>query len=317
MPDYLRISVTDKCNLRCIYCNPFGNKGLLSRRDILSFEEIGRVVRLFARKGIRKVRVTGGEPLVRKNITCLLNVLAGIKGIEDLSLTTNGVKLEEMAEDLKKAGLMRVNISLDSITEETFKRITGYNYLKQVLKGIERALQFGLTPLRINTIILKGINDDEVEDLACLSAWLPLSVRFIEYTPTNKRLRGFLNNFVCNEEIRSRLEKRFGRLVPAPDFPAPGPAKYFRVRGFLGNLGFISGRTEPFCNSCNRLRLSCEGRIYPCLFSPGSYPVQELLRRGAPDWFISHKIEEIMERKLTARGDRLPEPELWMQSIGG
>ncbi|MHC4596327.1 MAG: GTP 3',8-cyclase MoaA, partial [Planctomycetota bacterium] len=199
--NYLRISVTDRCNLQCIYCHTLGGCDFIERKEILRFEEIHRIVRLFVGCGIRKVRLTGGEPLVRKNIVHLVRELADIAGIEELALTTNGVLLEPIAAELKDAGLQRVNISVDSAERESYKHITGFDLLSRVTKGIYKAIAVGLTPVKINTVILRGINESQIPALAHMSAYLPLAVRFIEYCPTSKYTKP-ASDYVPNSEVR-------------------------------------------------------------------------------------------------------------------
>jgi len=211
--DCLRVSVTDRCNLRCVYCHPLPDCGLIEREEILEFGEIVRIVRLFAECGIKKIRLTGGEPLLRRDIVRLVRELTAIKGIEELSATTNGVFLEKLAPELKTAGLHRVNISIDSIERETYERITGFDMLAGVIEGIYRAIDVGLTPVKINSVIIKGLNDSEeqITALAGMSVDLPLSVRFIEYCPTNTGTRP-ATDYVPNAAVRAVIERKYGAL---------------------------------------------------------------------------------------------------------
>jgi GTP 3',8-cyclase len=313
--NYLRVSVTDRCNLRCIYCNPLGG-GARDRQEILTFEEIRRLVGLFAECGVRTVRLTGGEPLVRTGIVDLVRELAAVPGIDDLALTTNGVLLGPMAVELKRAGLRRVNVSLDAAERECFQRMTGSDSLPQVLAGIDKAIEVGLTPVRINCVVVKDVNLSQVPALAEMSTRLAVSVRFIEYCPTDRRTT-LADGYVPNSEVRRIVESRFGPLSSV-GLPGPGgPAVYFQIAGSSGFIGFISGRSSVFCDRCNRLRLTSDGRIKPCLYSICSYDVKAMLRSGANDQTVLNVIREAMRDKghytrLTAR-----EEDFLMQNIGG
>jgi cyclic pyranopterin phosphate synthase len=314
--DYLRVSVTDRCNLRCIYCNPLGDHGRSDRAGILSFDEIHRVVRLCAECGIRKVRLTGGEPLMCRNIADLVQRLAAVPGIEDLSLTTNGVSLGSMAAQLKAAGLNRVNISLDAVDRECYQRMTGFDLLPQVLDGLHKALEVGLTPVRLNCVVMRDRNLSQVIPLAEMMLRLPVSVRFIEYCPTS-RVTGRADDYVPNAEVRRIIEAHFGPLqrVTVPD--AGGPAVYCKMEGAPEAVGFISGRSEVFCQVCSRLRLSSDGRIKPCLHADRSYDVKGLLRGGAADEMIRDLIWRIIREKSRYTRITSTAEDFLMQSIGG
>ncbi len=294
--DYLRVSVTDRCNLRCIYCHCLDDCEYINRMEMLRFEEIQRIVRLFAECGIRKVRLTGGEPLIRRDVIELVRELAVVPKIEDLALTTNGVLLEQMAEQLKDAGLMRVNVSLDSVQRDSYKQITGFDVLGNVMAGIRKAIEVGLAPVRINTIILKGINESDIVALAKLSVEMPVAVRFIEYCPTNKDTvpEKF---YVPNSQVRRSIEGRFGALAPTVTADGNGPAAYFKIKGAAGTVGFINGRTKVFCQLCNRLRLTSDGKVRPCLYSAHSYDLKELIRSGADDEQILALLKKIIVEK--------------------
>ena len=314
--DYLRVSVTDRCNLRCIYCNPLGDCGLIERDEILTFEEIHRIVGLFAECGISKVRLTGGEPLVRSNIIRLVHKLAAITGVEELSLTTNGVLLEPAAAELKAAGLSRVNVSVDSLRREGYRLITGFDLLEKVTKGIYKAMEIGLTPVRINTVVLKGINEQDVAALAQLSVETPIAVRFIEYCPTNNSTKPG-RFFVPNSRVRRSIESRFGPLSAAMMANANGPAKYFKIKDSAGCVGFISGKSTSFCQSCNRLRLTSNGKIRPCLYSAHHYDIKKLIRNGADDERILALLERIIAEKHRYTKLNSPTEEFSMCSVGG
>jgi len=294
--DYLRVSVTDRCNLRCIYCNPLGSCGLVDRDEILTFEEIHRIVRLFAECGVSRVRLTGGEPLVRKNITSLIEKLASITGVNELTLTTNGVLLEKVAEELKAAGLNRVNVSVDSLDRERYKFITGCDLLEDVKKGIRRSIEVSLTPVKINTVVLRGINEQDIIALAQLTLEMPAAVRFIEYCPTDKNVEPDVF-FVPNARVRRNIEDKFGPLMAAVVADGGGPAEYFKIKDSAGCIGFISGRSVFFCRCCNRLRLTSDGRVKPCLYSAGTYDVKKLIRNGADDEQVLNFLRRIIGSK--------------------
>jgi len=314
--DYLRVSVTDRCNLRCIYCNPLGDCDFLQRDEVLTFEEIQRVVRLFVECGINKVRLTGGEPLVRKNIVRLVRMLAEITGIEELSLTTNGVLLELAAEELKAAGLSRVNISVDSAERWNYQRITGFDFLEKVKKGIYKAIEVGLTPVKINTVVLKGINEQDVAALAQLSVEMPIAVRFIEFCPTesNTKQGGY---FVPNSQVRGSIVSRFGPLAAMVMVNSNGPAVYFKIKDSAGAVGFISGKSTFFCRLCNRLRLTSDGKVKPCLYSAANYDIKRLIRAGSGDEQVLDLLKRIIGEKANYTKLNSPAVEFSMRSVGG
>lgn len=314
--DYLRISITDRCNLRCVYCYPSGGCDLIDRKEILRFEEIYRIVKLFAVCGIRKVRLTGGEPLIRSEIIDLVEKLAGIEGIEELALTTNGVLLEQMAEDLKNAGLHRINISIDSIEPESYKEITGFDDLSKVMKGIHKALDVGLAPVKINSVIIKGINVSQIIPLAKLSIDLPIAVRFIEYCPTNGYTKP-AGDFVPTSEIRKVIERKFGSLSTIPISSCGGPASRFKIGNAIGTIGFISGRSSMFCSDCNRVRLTSDGMIKPCLYSSKYYDVKEMIRVGTSDANVIELLKKILKEKSNYTKLSSTASEFNMHKIGG
>ena len=294
--DYLRISVTDKCNLRCVYCQPPSGCDLLDRKEILRLEEIHRIARLFAQCGITKVRLTGGEPLVRRNIVYLVRELAAIAGIEDLSLTTNGVLLGQMAAELKQAGLRRVNVSVDSAQRDSYKQITGFDLLSKATEGIYKAIEVGLEPVKINSVIIKGINVSQILPLAQMSIHLPAVVRFIEYCPTSKYTRP-ASDYVPNGEVRRIIEGRFGPLSPVLTRVSNGPALYFKIKNSAGTIGFISGRSSTFCHKCSRLRLTSDGKLKPCLYSAHSYDLKKLIRSQTSDRQLLNQLKKIISQK--------------------
>lgn len=314
--DYLRISVTNRCNLRCIYCHSLGGRDFIEHKEILRFEEIHRIVRLFVECGIKKVRLTGGEPLVRKNIVNFVRMLAGIEGIEDLSLTTNGVLLEPIAAQLKDAGLHRVNVSVDSAKREIYKQITGFDLIGKVRCSIYKAIEVGLMPVKINMVVLRGINEQDVTALGHLSMEMPIAVRFIEHCPTNKSTRPG-RFFVPNSQVRRSIESRFGPLAATVVANSNGPAVYFKIKDSAGYVGFISGRTSIFCQSCNRLRLTSDGKVKPCLCSAHHYDIKRLIRTGASDKQVLDFFRKILAQKNNFTKLNSSAEEFNMQNIGG
>ncbi|MBN2462302.1 MAG: GTP 3',8-cyclase MoaA [Dehalococcoidia bacterium] len=287
--NYLRISVTDRCNLRCIYCMPPEGINLLPHSEILTYEEIVAIVRLAVELGINKVRLTGGEPLVRARLPELVAMLAEIHAIDDISLTTNGILLKKYAGELKQAGLNRVNISLDSLNKDKFKRITRHDKLGEVLRGIEAAKDCGLDPVKINMVVMRGMNDDEVVDFARLTITSGWHVRFIELMPFaadnppeghSSGEKTDINQFMSADEVKERLVS-LGRLEASHVVTGNGPAKYFRFHQAGGTVGFITPVSQHFCFNCNRLRLTAEGKLRPCLLSDHEVDLRQPLRSGA------------------------------------
>ncbi len=279
--DYLRISITDHCNLNCLYCAPFGGRRKLTHPEILSHEEIVRIVNGAVLAGISKVRITGGEPLMRKGVVELCRMLSGIEGLESLTLTTNGVRLQELAPQLHDAGVQRVNVSLDTLRPERFRKITGYDFLSQVLAGIEMAEEVGLHPVKINTVVMRGINDDEIEDFARLTLKKSYQVRFIELMPTNGCGSGDYESLFMPVEEIVRVVKRVGELSLEPAVDSLGPARLCSLPEGLGKVGFIAPLSWHFCGSCNRLRLTADGNLRTCLFSEKEVDIKRPLRAGA------------------------------------
>lgn len=300
--NYLRVSVTDRCNLRCLYCMPPEGIPLLPREEVLSYEEITAVVAAAAGLGISKVRLTGGEPLVRTGLVSLVRSLASLKGVDDLSLTTNGVLLKRFASSLKEAGLRRVNVSLDTLRRGRFREITGRDCLRQVLEGLEAARDAGLKPVKVNTVVLRGRNDDEVLDFARRSLEEGWHVRFIELMPLG---RGQAFAYVPIAEIRERLEA-LAPLEPCLPEAGGGPAKYFRYPGAKGTVGFISPVSECFCAECNRLRLTAEGKLRLCLLHDQEIDLRPALRNGASQEELQALLKEAVafkpEQHLLAQG---------------
>jgi len=280
---YLRVSITDRCNYRCIYCQSEKEFEFIPHQEILRFEEIVEIVQEAVNLGITKVRVTGGEPLVREGIVDFIRQLRKINKLEDISLTTNGFFLPEYAEKLKNAGLNRVNISLDSLQEEKYKKITRGGSLEKALKGIDSALKAGLLPIKINTVLIRGINDDEVEDFVRLALERPLNIRFIELMPSGGELiNEFEDKFISVQEIKEKLIKKY-LLNPIKISTANGPAKYYQIKGGQGTIGFITALSQHFCKTCNRIRLTSEGKLRPCLFSNKEIDIKRAIRNAKTD----------------------------------
>lgn len=276
--DYLRISVTDRCNLRCLYCMPERGPDARGRDDLLGFDQIERIVRTALDLGIKKIKITGGEPLLRKGLVQLVERLAALKRVADLSLTTNGVLLRHYARDLARAGLHRVNISLDTLDPSKYRFLTGCDALPQVLEGLDRAVDVGLTPVKINAVVVRGINDDEIEDLVRLTLDRPLHVRFIELMPLGNKEFWRPERFLPGDEVKRRC-KSLGRLLPL-EGTSNSPARPYRLAGAKGVIGFINPVSSPFCEDCNRLRLSCNGRLRPCLYSDVEVDLRKALFNG-------------------------------------
>jgi cyclic pyranopterin phosphate synthase len=279
--NYLRVSVTDRCNLRCIYCLPTEGIKLVSHGEILRNEEIAGLIESAALAGIKKVRLTGGEPLVRRGLAELVAAIKAIPEIDDIALTTNGILLPAVAGELKGAGLRRVNISLDTLDPGMFRFITRGGSLAQVWKGIETALENGLNPVKINTVVMRGYNDHEIKDLAALTLEYPLHVRFIELMPVGTCSSWAPERHVPVLEIKKIIENSLGVLENAYRPAGNGPARYCRLSGAPGTIGFISPVSDHFCENCNRLRLTAEGMIRPCLYSSCEIDVKTPLRQGA------------------------------------
>ena len=276
--DYLRISVTDRCNLRCTYCIPARGIEWLPRRELLSYEEMLRLAKAALLAGIEKIRISGGEPLLKRDLPEFIFELAGIGGLKDLCLTTNGVLLAESAATLKKAGLRRVNISLDSLRPRRYREITGANALAQVWRGVEAALAAGLVPLKLNMVLLAGINAEEVLDFAALAEKFPWHIRFIELRPGSPL---YPQAYLPVAEAWRRINDKYRlQAIPAP---AESTARLYSFPGGRGVLGFIGRARDVLCRSCNRLRLTAQGKLYPCLFSGDGIDVGRMVKEGADE----------------------------------
>ena len=316
--NYLRISITDRCNLKCIYCVPRDLIPRLSHDEILTYEEILRLVRIGIRLGISKIRVTGGEPLVRKGVYGFLTDLSGLDGLADLSLTTNGVSLKTNLNKIKAAGINRINISLDTLNRTKFEHITGLDLFDQVWQGIEMALEMGFHPIKLNIVALKGINDDELTDMARLSFDYPLHIRFIEYMPMGESQIGN-GPLLLAPEIKRRISV-LGRLIPVQNTKNDGPAQRYHFEGAAGEIGFIHALSHHFCDRCNRLRLTARGQLRPCLLSDHHEDVRGIMRTGGTDEQLAEVFFKAVRHKPSDHNLAIQNPSRvcgQMSSIGG
>ncbi len=291
--DYMRISVTDRCNLRCVYCMPEEGVPLIPHKDILSYEETLRVAQVAAELGVKTIRLTGGEPLARKGIEFLVADIYAIQGIKNVTLTTNGVLLPEKFEALKVSGLTGVNISLDTVNPGKFRTITRRDGFDKVMKAIDLCVDTGIKT-KINCVAMMGVNDEEFADIALLAKDRDICVRFIEYMPVGKH---DYEKAVAMEDVRAQLEEAFGPLVPDEKKHGSGPALYFKPEGFKGSIGFISAMSNCFCESCNRIRLTAEGYLKLCLQYNTGTDLRALIRGGASDAELKAAIQASVLRK--------------------
>ncbi len=296
--EYLRVSVTDRCNMRCAYCSP--SPAVAYRMcDILRYEDLLRLLGIFASMGVRKVRLTGGEPLIRSGIIGFIHQVSAIPGIEKIALTTNGVKLEQMAPKLKRAGVSGVNISLDTLKRDKFISITGRDGLASTLAGIESALSAGIGSVKINMVVMRGVNDDEVVRFALRFRDRRIQVRFLEFMPATPEVWDE-SMFVPMSDVKSRIEK-LGRLVECEKAQWGGPAKIYRLEGFRSEIGFISPVSRHFCGECNRLRLTSAGILLTCLFAGSSADLGGIIRSGGTDVELEEAILEALNDKNAVR----------------
>jgi cyclic pyranopterin phosphate synthase len=279
--NYLRISITDRCNLQCMYCVPQDLIPRLSHAEILTYEEILHVVSIGISLGITKVRITGGEPLIRKGVYEFLSELTQIPGLLDVSMTTNGVFLKDNIENIRSAGISRINISLDTLDRKKYEKITGWDGFDQVWQGIEMAQALAFYPIKLNIVALKGVNDDELIDMARLSFAYPFHIRFIEYMPIGQSRMGNASLLLA-PEIKERI-RVLGNLVPIRNSKNDGPAKRYKFEGSKGEIGFIPALSQHFCERCNRLRLTASGQLRPCLLSDHQEDIKGPLRSGRSD----------------------------------
>jgi cyclic pyranopterin phosphate synthase len=296
--NYLRVSVTDRCNLRCTYCMPKEGLSLIGHDDILRYEEFLRIIRVATGEGITKVRITGGEPLVRRGVAEFIASLRTIPALNDISLTTNGILLETHAEQLFAAGIRRINVSLDSLNADKYARITRGGDIHAVLRGIRKVREIGFDPIKINIVAIKGFNDDEVLDFARLTLANPYQIRFIELMSLGTAGAENDGRYLANGVIRERIET-LGELeaVNGGRSKSEGPARIYRLAGGVGEIGFISPVSRHFCHSCNRLRLTADGHLRACLLSDDETDLRGALRAGCSDDEVAALIRGVIARK--------------------
>ncbi len=312
--NYLRLSVTDRCNLRCIYCLPEEGVDFIPHEGILTYEEMLRVVGLCATHGIRKVRLTGGEPLVRKGIIPFIEKLCHIDMLEEITLTTNGVLLKDFARSLRDCGICRVNVSLDTLRPERFHRITRRDYFDRVWEGINEAASVGLDPVKINVVAMRGINDDEVLDFARLTYERSRHVRFIEMMPVGKTNNWSSEKFLSIQEILD-IVRQLGPIRPVDSKPLDGPAERYVLDGAEGEIGFIGALSHHFCEKCNRLRLTADGNLRGCLFSDHETDIKTALRQGKGDDYLLALIRETIINKPEKHGLDICNPRKCVRSM--
>jgi len=301
--DYLRVSVTDRCNFRCVYCMPDTGVTFQPRNDLLNFDELERLIRLLVGMGIEKVRLTGGEPTVRKNLIHLVQQIGKLP-LRSFGMTTNGYLLEPMAASLKAAGLRRVNISLDTLQKNKFVSIARFDGFEQTWKAVWRCLELGYQPVKINMVVMRGINDDEISDFVELTRNHPFHVRFIEYMPSSGGVGNAFdsNKIIRTDELKARVAAEYP-LEAIEQHPKTGPAKMFQVSNFVGEIGFIDPYADHFCSSCNRIRLTSLGQLRWCLFSDDGIDLRKMLREGLTDLEIR---DEILSRIISDKPEHHP-----------
>lgn len=316
----LRVSVTDRCNIRCFYCMPAENVRFKPRRELLDFEEIARFVRVLAEMGVNKVRLTGGEPLVRHDLSVLVAMLAQVPGVRDIAMTTNGMLLAQQATALRKAGLKRLNISLDSLNPETFFKISRREGLDQVLEGIFAAQKVGFEKIRLNAVAIRGITEDEIVPLGHFAREHGMEMRFIEFMPLDADGAWDTEQVLSGAAIREVLEREIGPLVPLAVEDPSQPATDYAFADGRGQIGFINPVTQPFCHNCNRLRLTAEGNVRNCLFSTVEWDAREILRGGGSDDDLAALVAASIGAKRAGHGidsDEFVKPARAMYQIGG
>ncbi len=319
--NYLRISITDRCNLRCKYCMPKEGLSLLGHDDILRYEEILRIVHAAVRLGIVKVRVTGGEPLVRRGVLEFLKALGGIDRLREVTLTTNGMLLEDSASGLYEAGVKRINISLDSLDPVKYNQITRGGSLDKVLKGIDLANRIGFHPIKINVVVIKGFNDNEIADFAGMSFHRPYQIRFIELMSLGRTVFGE-TDFISNQNIMEQIQSSYELISLAKNGPTDGPANVFRIKGAMGEIGFIGSGDRHLCRTCNRMRLTADGHLRACLLSDDEIDMKPALRSRCSDADLVGMIRRAITLKSEARGHSTEEINIRkctkaMSAIGG
>ncbi len=321
--NYLRVSITDRCNLHCTYCRPKEGISLQGHDDILRYEEIIRVVSVAVKMGLIKVRITGGEPLVRRGFIDFIAALKKIEGLQDISLTTNGILLEEFAQNIFDAGISRINVSLDSLNKDKYFRITDGGNLEKVLRGIAKAEEVGFSPIKINTVAIKGFNDDEVLDFVKLAFNKPFQIRFIELMPVGQANSDYSEDYLPSDHIMKIITSRYKlEKVAGKKNQADGPATIFRIKGGHGEIGFISPVSGHFCATCNRLRLTADGKLRFCLLKEDEFDLRKALRENCSDEELAELVREAILLKpehhdLTCAQEHLKKCQRNMSAIGG
>ena len=316
----LRLSVTDRCNIRCFYCMPGEHVDFLPRPEVLTFEELTRVTRLFSELGITKIRLTGGEPLVRRDLPVLIRQLRAIKGIQEIAMTTNAILLDRSAIELNEAGLDRINVSLDTLDPEQFKSITGRDNLQETLRGIQAAKAAGFKQIRLNAVAVKGLIEPQVIPLVNFCLEHELHLRFIEFMPLNSTGKWSDQDVLTGKQIREMVEAHWGALEPIDRADPAQPAQDYQLPNQHGTVGFISSVSEPFCGDCNRLRLTADGKIRNCLFSTEEWDLRTLLRNHAEDDAIKKTMLQCVSEKKAAHGignSDFQKPQRALYQIGG
>jgi len=312
--------VTDRCNIRCFYCMPADQVSFLDRRELLTFEEIERVVRIAVSLGVSKVRLTGGEPLVRRGLPDLVRSLAAIPGLQDLGLTTNGILLEGLADSLFAAGLRRINVSLDALSPDLFRQVTRREGYEQVLAGIQAAQRVGLGPVKINAVSIRGLTDSQIVPFGRFARDTGCEIRFIEYMPLDADCQWERDKVLFAEEILEVFARELMPLVPLVEARTDLPSRDYQFADGIGRIGFIPSVSEPFCDRCNRFRLTSDGKLRNCLFSLEEQDLRSLLRGGGTDQEIVQAIRRSISEKWAGHQINSPEftrPDRAMYSIGG
>lgn len=314
---YLRLSVTDRCDLRCFYCMPNDYRDFEEPEDWLSFAEIERVIASFTRLGVSSVRITGGEPLVRRDLPELVKSLAALPGLDDLSLSTNATRLAKNAEILKQSGISRINVSLDTVDPVKFKQIT-QGKLEKIIDGLMAAKKAGLDPIKINMVIMKDVNDDDVEEMVSFCMENEFTLRFIETMPMGDSGRNAINYFIDLHEIEARLAEKFELIPTVMPSAGAGPARYVQVAGSNFNIGFITPISQHFCDTCNRVRMVADGTLYMCLGDEHKYELRPLLRAGISDEDLDQVIRDAINMKpLKHEFNEKPEKVVRLMSMTG
>ena len=314
--DYLRISLVDRCNLRCSYCMPPQGVELFEHDKVLSYEELTLIIKAAAELGITSVRLTGGEPLIRKGLIPFVKIISSIEGIKDISLTTNGVLLSQMAQSLKDAGVNRLNISLDTLRREKYKSITGKDCLDLVLKGIDKSFEVGLEPIKVNVVLLKNQNTEEILDFVKMTLDKPVHIRFIEMMPLGDQTTNWKESYIPWTYPLELIKKNY-QVEGSQGPEGKGPAKYFKIPKAMGTFGVISAVSEHFCSNCNRLRLTSDGKLKTCLFGQGEIELKKIAQAGSVSEIKNAMIAAIKDKPLRHEINSTTTTNRFMWQIGG